>query len=105
MDYITKLQLYFVILIIITINLLTILNALNLFSNAKFYLDTVLFYFKMYLSLYMIYRFNSFRHIKFTVLDKEIAFFAGILVFSTTILDTILKHYLHEIKEWVSNNL
>jgi hypothetical protein len=59
--------------------------ALGISATAPKYLDLVNYYTKIYISVFLILRFNPFRNVKFTSLDKKIAFSAGVFVlFSTT---------------------
>ena len=70
------------------------LIALGLSATAPKYLSFLDYYVKIYVSLFLIWRFNPFRHVKFTSLDKKIAFNAGIFVlFATTTVNQILISY------------
>ena len=64
---------------------------LGLSSNAPEYLYILQTIVKIYVSLFLIYRFNPFRHVKFTQLDTKIAFSAGLFLLGTTALDTIFN--------------
>jgi hypothetical protein len=81
--------------------ILYIAIALGLSANAPQYLDELQYYMKLYVSLFLIYRFNPFRRVKFTGLDAKIAFNAGWLLLSTTFLNNILKTYLDNIKQYL----
>ena len=71
------------------------LIALGLSATAPKYLSFLDYYVKIYVSLFLIWRFNPFRHVKFTSLDKKIAFNAGIFVlFATTSINQILINYI-----------
>lgn len=82
---------------------LYILIALGLSVKAPEYLDTLQYYVKIYVSLFLMYRFNPFRHIKFTNLDAKIAFTAGALLFTTTYINAIIQNYLQEISYFLKN--
>jgi hypothetical protein len=70
------------------------LIALGLSATAPKYLSFLDYYVKIYVSLFLIWRFNPFRNVKFTSLDKKIAFNAGIFVlFATTTINQILINY------------
>ena len=73
--------------------------------NAPTYLDTVDYYAKLYVSLFLLYRFNVFRKVTFTDLDRKIAFSAGVFLFATTALNQVLTQYLDPIKSKVSSML
>lgn len=69
--------------------------ALGLSATAPKYLSFLDYYVKIYVSLFLILRFNPFRHVKFTPLDKKIAFNAGLFVlFATTSINQLLITYL-----------
>jgi hypothetical protein len=57
---------------------------------------------KIYVALFLIWRFNFFRNVKFDELDKKIAFTAGMFLLTTTIVEKIVKYYLKEIKQIIS---
>jgi len=73
--------------------------------NAPTYLDTVDYYAKLYVSLFLLYRFNVFRKVTFTELDRKIAFSAGVFLFATTALNQVLTQYLDPIKSKISSIL
>ena len=76
--------------------------ALGLSAKAPQYLTDLQYYVKIYVSLFLILRFNPFRRVKFTNLDAKIAFSAGLFLLATTAIDSILKTYLEEIKRFFS---
>ena len=87
---------------IATSYILYICIALGLTATAPQYLKTLDYYIKIYISLFLIYRFNLFRDVNFTDLDRKVAFSAGLFLFSTTIIKTILEQHLQQIKKNVS---
>jgi hypothetical protein len=72
---------------------LYILIALGLSANAPNYLSTLDYYVRIYVALFLILRFNPFRNVEFTKLDKKIAFSAGVFVLATTALNQILENF------------
>lgn len=74
--------------------ILYIIIALGLSTNAPQYLDDLQYYIKLYVSVFLIYRFNPFRRVKFTGLDAKIAFSAGVFLLATTAINSILQNYL-----------
>jgi cytochrome c biogenesis protein CcdA len=69
--------------------------ALGLSAAAPKYLSFLDYYVKIYVSLFLIWRFNPFRNVKFTSFDKKIVFNAGIFVlFATTSINEILINYV-----------
>jgi hypothetical protein len=81
--------------------LLYIIIALGLSANAPQYLDDLQNFVKLYVSLFLIYRFNPFRNVKFTDLDAKIAFSAGIFLLATTAINNILHKYLSQLKQYI----
>jgi len=80
--------------------LLYITIALGLSANAPEYLNVLQYYVKLYVSLFLIYRFNPLRRVKFTKLDASIAYSAGIFLLTTTAINNILNNYLSNIKQY-----
>ena len=74
---------------------------LGLSVNAPQYLDDLQYYVKIYVSLFLIYRFNPLRRVNFTRLDAKIAFSAGLFLITTTAINTILKTYLSNITQYL----
>lgn len=82
--------------------ILYIAIALGISANAPEYLDVLQYYMKIYISLFLVYRFNPFRNVKFTDLDAKIAFSAGCFLLATTIVNSILKTYFDNIKLYLT---
>jgi hypothetical protein len=74
---------------------------LGVSANAPQYLDDIQYYVKLYVSLFLIYRFNPLRRVKFTGLDAKIAFSAGVFLLATTAINSILKTYLSNVKQYL----
>ena len=83
---------------------LTFLSFLGLSAYAPNYLETLNNFTRVYVSLFLIWRFNPFRDsylnplrnkVTFTKLDRKIVFTSGILVLSTTVFN---KHMV-ELKD------
>ncbi len=80
---------------------LYIIIALGLSANAPEYLDDLQYYVKLYISLFLIYRFNPFRRVKFTGLDAKIAFSAGVFLLATTAINSVLQNYVTDLKGYI----
>jgi len=81
---------------------LSIVSLFSLYKNSSKYLEKVNYYFKLYICLLLIWRFNPFKKVeKFTNLDRKIAFSAGLMLMTNTILGT----YLDYIKTQITNYL
>jgi hypothetical protein len=90
---------------IVTSYLLYILFAVGLFSSAPQYIEKLDYYVKIYISLFLLWRFNPFRDLKFTDLDRKIAFSAGIFLFTTSTVNQILMKYLSNAENIVQKNI
>lgn len=90
---------------IITI-ILYIIISFGLSTIAPQYLSYLQQFLKIYVSLFLIYRFNDFRTIKLTELDRKIGFNAGVLLIGSDIIDYIVKNYsddIHKINLSIAN--
>ena len=67
---------------------------LGLSVNAPEYLNTIQSFMRLYISLFLIYRFNLFRKVKFTDYDARISFSAGLFLLGSTAIDEIIKYYI-----------
>uniref|UniRef100_A0A6C0IEX5 Uncharacterized protein n=1 Tax=viral metagenome TaxID=1070528 RepID=A0A6C0IEX5_9ZZZZ len=74
-------------------------------NNAPEYLIPLNYYVQIYVSLFLIIRFNPFSNIKFTELDKKIAFTGGVFIISTTILNKSMLDYVSELKSLIHNKI
>ena len=91
-------QVYMFNLTFLLIYLLYFIIYLGLSTSAPKYLSFLDYYVKIYVSLFLMYRFNPFRKIKFTKLDRDIAFTAGLFVlFFTTSINKILIEYFRKL--------
>jgi hypothetical protein len=90
---------------IITISLYIIISF-GLSTVAPQYLSYLQHFLKIYVSLFLIYRFNDFRKVKLTELDKKIGFNAGILLIGSDIINYIVLKYsedVHKMNLAISN--
>ena len=101
MNEITSLQTYIFTGTVLVLYILNICLLIGLSTKAVDYINTIDYYIKIYVSLYIIYRFNQFRKVSFTELDRKIIFTSGIFLFTTTIIHTILIKFITQIKTWI----
>jgi hypothetical protein len=80
---------------------LYIIIALGLSINAPEYLYDLQYYIKIYVSLFLVLRFNPFRNVEFTELDKKIVFSAGLFLITTTAINEILMVYFNNINNYL----
>jgi hypothetical protein len=78
--------------------------AIGISKEAPVYLENIQFYMKIYICLFLIWRFNPF-HKKVTCndLDREIAFSSGLFLLSTMLINSVLITYIHEIHNAISS--
>jgi uncharacterized BrkB/YihY/UPF0761 family membrane protein len=77
---------------------LIIISSLGLSINAPRYLQSLDYYVRVYICLFLIWRFNPLRsHYDFTNLDRKIVFSAGVFILTTTALNQYLEYFKHEI--------
>jgi hypothetical protein len=73
--------------------ILIIISALGLSESAPKYLDYLDYYVRIYICLFLIWRFNPFRsYYEFTNLDRKIAFSAGLFILTTTALNQYIDY-------------
>jgi hypothetical protein len=91
-------------LVIISFYILYAVSILGFSRNASDYIQTLDYYVKIYVSLFLIYRFNPLRsRIQFTELDRKIVFSAGLFILTTTAISSIAMQYLDKAKTKISN--
>ena len=79
--------------------ILIFLSALGFSQTAPAYLEKMDYYIKIYICLFLIWRFNPLRsNITFTDLDRKIAFSAGIFILTTTALNEYLIQIIKYLK-------
>jgi hypothetical protein len=82
-----------------------ILFALGIFANAPQYLNSLDYYVKIYISLFLLWRFHPYQKIQFTELDRKISFTAGIFLLTTSALNQILIKYLDNAKNVIHKDI
>ena len=100
-----KFQDFWFNIFIITTYALYILFAVGVVKSAPQYLEKLDYYVKIYISLFLLWRFNPFTRIHFTDLDRKIAFTAGVFLFTTSAINQILIKYLSNAKDVVQQNI
>lgn len=76
--------------------------AIGLWSSPPEYFIDLQYYTKIYVSLFLLLRFNPLRTIEFTDLDRRIAFSSGIFLLGTTVINSFLEKYLWTVKKDVN---
>lgn len=83
--------------------ILYIAVTFGLFASAPEYLTKLNTYLKLYISLFLIWRFNPWTHTKFSGYDKRIAYEAGVYLLLSVILTDVALVYIDEIKWFLTN--
>lgn len=85
--------------------LLIVISSLGLSKAAPKYLYYLDYYVRIYICLFLIWRFNPLRtHFEFTDLDRKIAFSAGIFILTTTALNQYLDIIKNKTKNILTKN-
>ena len=80
---------------------LIIISALGFSDSAPKYLDYLDYYVRIYICLFLIWRFNPLRSTyEFTDLDRKIAFTSGIFILTTTYLNEYLVYFQNKLSEF-----
>ena len=89
---------------------LLILTSTGMFNQHPLIFDKIAFYMKIYICLFLIWRFNPISHylfhkkIIFTSLDRKIAFSAGLIVLSTTVIKEYLLYINSKTRAYVKQD-
>ena len=78
--------------IFITYSILLV-YTLGIFDQGKEYLTILDSYMKIYVSIFLIIRFNPFTQNKFNDLDRKFAFTSGMLILSTSAIVQLAEKY------------
>jgi hypothetical protein len=78
---------------------LIIISSLGLSQSAPQFLKSLDYYVRIYICIFLIWRFNPLRaRYVFTDLDRKIAFSAGLFILTTTALNKYLDDFINKIK-------
>ena len=82
---------------------LIVITALGFSQYAPTYLNDLDYYVRIYVSLFLIIRFNPFTNLKFTELDRKIAFTSGLFVITTTVIAEYVTKISNKTKTFIVN--
>lgn len=77
---------------------------LGLLTTTPEYIQTLETYIKIYISLFLLVRFNPFVSIKFTELDRKIVFSSALIVLTTSVLNNTIQQYIIPIRQWIHDS-
>lgn len=82
--------------------LLILFSALGWSQSAPKYLENLDYYVRVYICLFLMWRFHPFRkYYTFTELDRKIAFSAGAFILTTTALNEYLEQFKQNLRALV----
>ena len=85
---------------------LIIISSLGLSQSAPKFLENLDYYVRIYICLFLIWRFNPFRsEYEFTDLDRKIAFSAGLFILTTTALNKYLVDFKQKTKQFIQKRI
>ena len=81
--------------------ILIFISALGLSGSVPSYLENMDYYIRIYICLFLLWRFHPFRKkVEFTDLDRKIAFSAGLFILTTTALNEYLVLMRDKVKNF-----
>lgn len=91
-------EIFFNLFITISWILITI-SAFGLSHKTQPFLEDIDYYIRIYICLFLIWRFHPFRtYYEFTDLDRKIVFSAGLFILTTTVLHEYLLQFIRTFK-------
>lgn len=86
-------------------NILLVSTYVGIGITAPSWMTTVDYYLKIFISIFLIYRFNSFRTMVFEELDRRVAFSAGVIIFTSTIVNKVLLSYSTKYRDEIMDSI
>ena len=74
---------------------------IGLIAKTPEYIQTLETYIKIYISLFLLIRFNPFVTIKFTELDRKIVFSSALIVLTTSVLNNTIQQHIIPIRQYI----
>ena len=84
---------------VLLVNIAYVGLALGLLSKKPEILDKIDYGVKVFISVFLVWRFNPLFPAKFTEFDRKVVFSAGTFLFTVTIVDYYLSEYVKSAKE------
>jgi hypothetical protein len=70
--------------------------AFGILDQAPNYLETIDYWVKVFMSLFLLWRFNPWAKIAFSDFDRRVVFSAGMFLFTVTIVNNYLISYVQK---------
>lgn len=91
---ITQIQIYLLDTFFVVYTIVYMVVFLGISTTAvSVYLDKMTDFIKVYISLFLLWRFNIFRKVQFTELDRKLVFNSALFLFATTAIDQKIHTY------------
>jgi hypothetical protein len=90
---------------VLLVNVAYVGLALGLLSKKPEVLDKIDYAVKVFISVFLVWRFNPLFPAKFTEFDRKVVFSAGTFLFTITIVDIFLKTYVDEAKKYAKKGI
>jgi hypothetical protein len=84
---------------VLLLNIAYVGLAIGLLSKKPEILDKIHYALQVFISVFLVWRFNPLFPAKFTEFDRKVAFSAGTFLFTITIVDYYLAGYVKSAKE------
>jgi uncharacterized BrkB/YihY/UPF0761 family membrane protein len=84
---------------VFVIHVLYIALAIGILREEPLILSVIDYWIKVFVGLFLLYRFNPYVHIKFTDFDRKVIFSAGMFMIITTVVNTYLINYVKKAKD------
>ena len=94
MSSIYSFQQYAFDFIIYTSYFLIVLAYFGIFHDATKYVNALNYYLKIYVCLFLLWRFHPFRTTELTEFDRKVAFRAGVFILTTTFINEYIVRIL-----------
>jgi len=80
------------------VNIIYVFFALGFLSDKPDYVDTIEFWLKAYMGVYLVWRFNPLYPLTFSDFDRKVIFSAGSFLFTITIVEVYLIPHVNAFK-------
>ena len=90
---------------VLLMNIAYVALALGLLSKKPEILDKIDYAVNVFISVFLVWRFNPLFPPKFTEFDRKVIFSAGTFLFTMTIVDIFLKTYVDEAKKYAKKSV
>lgn len=73
--------------------------AIGVLEKEPEYLPIIDYWMKVFIGVFLLWRFNVFTTAKFTEFDRKVVFSAGMFMFVTTVVNNYLSGYVNKAKD------